>query len=231
MTTNGRLTRGGFDWIFPKRGWKGAPGIQFAPVLLALGGLVLSGVLTLVYAEFYDALGVRPSDVGYTYATALPNAAGLAFLLAVVVLLAAGVAYLFGGNQSITWGAVGVLFAVVVAVAAGFKVKDRIRAVLAGDSVAESRVGLLVLLALHAEPVHVVFTDGKSWLPASVASVERPLLLLGKDSGTVVVYSAISQRSFFIPAGSVVLEVSDCRAPETLHAGPAFNPACLRLHS
>src|ERR1044071_9834082 len=45
--------------------------------LLLLFGVLLYGVLGLIYARFYEPLGVDPADVGLGYASVLTHAASI----------------------------------------------------------------------------------------------------------------------------------------------------------
>jgi hypothetical protein len=49
--------------------------------VITIGGLVVYALLTLIYNQFYDALGVSPSDVGLGYTATLAGSAGLSIAI------------------------------------------------------------------------------------------------------------------------------------------------------
>jgi hypothetical protein len=203
--------------------------------LLTIAGLVLYGALVVTYNEFYQALGVKTSDVGLTYTTVLSGAAGLAVILAAVVGFAVLVAQFF--KRLFGWRRLWILI-LFVSLFFGFvvgfgslKARDRANAVRAGEPVAESRLFLLVLLSLTAEPVQVEPTSKTATLPPLPTTIDRPLLLLGQANATIVVYDSLVQKAVYLPASSVTLQVSNCRSPDTRQRTAAYDEACTHLRS
>jgi hypothetical protein len=199
--------------------------------LLTVAGLVLYGALLVTYNEFYQGLGVKTSDVGLTYTTVLSGAAGLAVILVAVVGFAVLVARRF--KWRVLWTLiifVSLFFGFVVGFG-GLKARDRANAVRVGEPVAESRLFLLVLLSLTAEPVLVEPTSTTAALPSLPTRTDRPLLLLGQANGTIVVYDSVLQKAVYLPASSVTLQVSNCRSPETRERTAAYDEACTHLQS
>ncbi|HSP36561.1 MAG TPA: hypothetical protein VLR26_02280 [Frankiaceae bacterium] len=197
-----------------------------------MAGLVLSGSLTLAYSKFYDALGLRSADVGFTYASVLPTAAGLAVTFAAVLAASAAVAYWRAWHLIATFIAVAVLFFTGISLWQVEKVNSRITAVRHGEPVAESRLGPFVFLSLHAEPVTLTAADPSKPGPALPVRPDRPLLLLGQANALVVVYDSLLEQAVYLPAGSVIVHATSCRSPATTKSGdPAFTAACQRLQA
>jgi hypothetical protein len=54
---------------------------------LALAGVIWYAFLSITYNQFYEPLGINPSDVGLNYASVLANSAGAALILVVPVIV------------------------------------------------------------------------------------------------------------------------------------------------
>ena len=78
--------------------WRGVLAIVTAS--LALATLLVSGLLNFGYERFYQALGVRPADVGLSFGVALGRSAGLIVVLAgATALVAVTVRVLLAGPR------------------------------------------------------------------------------------------------------------------------------------
>src|SRR5690349_7173458 len=67
---------------------------QRVAAVVALGGVLVFGVLLLAYAQFYRELGVSLNDVGVEYGKALGGAAGLTIVGLLSTPIAAGALWL-----------------------------------------------------------------------------------------------------------------------------------------
>jgi hypothetical protein len=77
--------------------------------LLLLLGVLFYGMLSMVYARFYEPLGVDPADVGLGYASVLSHAVSYIALVLVMVgafILGVTVAAVFLGLTTATWKAI-----------------------------------------------------------------------------------------------------------------------------
>jgi hypothetical protein len=68
------------------------------------------------------------------------------------------------------------------------------------------------VLAVHADPATVEATGKPGDSPAAERLRGRRLLYLGQSGGTVVLYDAAVQRALYVPASSIILQVTNCQA-------------------
>jgi hypothetical protein len=217
-----------------------------APAVLLLGGLLMYAYLSICYDRFYGSLGVDPNDVGFTYAGTLARSSGFVVtsLLIAAYLATAPLAVAQAARHRLLDPASPMsrrmlvssrFIAVALLVAAALpwpmvKASNAARDVQAGRPVGpiqslknpwSSRPFLLIpVLAIRADPATVEPVGKPGDSPAAERLRGRRLLYLGQSGGTVVLYDAATQRAVYVPAGSIILHVTNCDAK------PPPDPAC-----
>jgi hypothetical protein len=214
----------------PKLSWRDALG--HLPAFVIAGGLVLYGYLSISYYSFYSRLGVDPNDLGLSYTGTLARSSGfvVAYLLGAFLLLPLPSRRWYRGASAWAKRATRVALAisvVILGMAAGVlpgAARGAARHVEAGEPVGPVRLQLpllrmeLVLLAIHADPAYVEPAGKPGEFPAVERLRQEDLLYLGQSTGTVVLYDPAAQEAVYVPAGSIVLHVSNCsdEPPEPL---------------
>ncbi len=218
-------------------GWRDALG-QISS-LLAAGAVLLYAYLSLAYDRFYHGLGLDPSDVGLTYAGVLARSAGfVTFCLIVLVQVApyplwawlehrAGLRQKRGHLSSA--GIVGTVLIMALLLLGPFPAAERAAShVKSGKPVdaiefpgsyapdPPSFFQRLVVLAVHADPAAVEPIGKPDDAPAAARLQGRKLLYLGQADSTVVLYDPTAQEAVYLPAGSVILRVSNCATKRSL---------------
>jgi hypothetical protein len=209
--------------------------------IVALGGVLVYGVLLLAYEQFYRELGVGLSDVGVEYGKALGGAAGLTIVLLVLTAVLVGILHLIvaavflftgrrdGRNLSFVLAFVATfgLLVLIAALLLPHWATARADAVKKGHPIQPLRLPpwghslRVVILAIRADPAEVQLTQGEraSTLRTTVEGLKKPLFYLGEAKGQTVLYEADTQRAIFIPSSLVVLQTSNCethRSPDRI---------------
>lgn len=192
---------------------------QRVAAVVALGGVLVFGVLLLAYAQFYRELGVSLNDVGVEYGKALGGAAGLTIVGLVSTPIAAGALWLstprlrerFTFVQAMF--GIFVLLALIAAVGLPRWANARASAVKHGRPVESVRVLGVEILSVRAAPasVQLIKSEEDTNLGKYVQALKHPLFYLGQGRGQVVLYEQPMQRAILIPSGLVgVLQTSNC---------------------
>jgi hypothetical protein len=202
---------------------------------LAIAAVLIYGLLSFAYERFYQALGVRPSDVGLTFGMALGRSAGFIVVLTIVgTLVAVAVRLLLAGPRRrlrahpdrdrtfhsrdfaivlgcyVTVALLAVYAAAAISSSAASytaKAADRVRS---GDSVRPLQLYGLPLLAIQADSAILQPTNKARTLPGIWDLHDRPVLYLGQTDGTAVLYDPDRGRVIYTPMSSVVMHVSNC---------------------
>lgn len=213
-------------------------------VSLAIAAVLVYGLLSLAYERFYQALGVRPGDVGLTFGMALSRSAGFIVVLAIAgTLVAVTVRLLLAGPRrrlhanldrtrsfhsrdfAITLGVYvsAALLAVYTAAAIGSsaasytaEATDMVRS---GNPVRPLDIYGLPLLAIQADSAVVWPTSKARTVPGIWNLHDRPVLYLGQTGGTAVLYDPGHARVVYAPMSETVMHASGC-------ADSAPPPAC-----
>jgi hypothetical protein len=230
--------------ITVERAWRGMPWRDAFGVLapiLALGAIVLYAYLAICYDRFYRNLGVDPADVGLSYTSTLARSPGfvVVYLVTCVVAVVAAVGWwkveyrdaiakrepfarlAFGTIVFLAAGAV--IFALTEPYIAAGQAATNVRA---GTAVMPVRapnhtVNLpFPLLTIHADPATVEPVGKPQEAPAAERLRNRKLLYLGQAEGTMVLYDSAVQQAVYVPVGSVILHLTNCRAK------PPPDPSC-----
>lgn len=213
-------------------------------VSLAVTALLVWGLLSFAYERFYQALGVNPADIGFTFGAAVSRSVAFTVAFAVAVALVAVVARLilagplrrlraragWAGTFHSTdfalvlgcYVALGLLaiFAAVAVISPVMSYTAKAaNAATSGNAVRPLQLYGLPLLAMQAEPATVQPTNKARTLPGIWDLNDRPVLYLGQAGGVGVLYDADRGRVVYTPMDLVVLHVKNC-------AGPAPPPAC-----
>jgi hypothetical protein len=214
--------------------------LGYLPVIIVASGLLMYAYLSICYDVFYGSLGVDPNDVGLSYTGTLARSSG--FAITVTVLLASFFIgawmgwrrrrYLRGAPRFVPppprsfIAALGTFLVVSLIVFLPFSIplnraEDAATDVKAGKPVGPVRTPLegLPVLAIHADPATVEPAGKPGDSPAAERLRGRRLLYLGQASGTVVFYDVAAQQVVYVPPGSVILHVANCR-------GKPPDPAC-----
>lgn len=226
--------------------------LGYLPAMLAVGAVLVYAYLNIAYDRFYRGLGVDPSDVGLSYAGTLARSSGfvVAFLVAAVSLIGFPVSQKLDIDR---WRrqhptdpqrpvrrrfiVMFTLIPLVLLLILAFPLLDAgdaARAVRAGKPVTPIRLPrppplppLVVLplpvLAIRADPATIEPAGKPEDNPAVARLRGRRLLYLGQANATVVLYDPSIQQAVYVPAGSVVLRVSNC----TTKRSP--DPVCKQL--
>jgi hypothetical protein len=199
--------------------WRDALG-QLPTVLIA-GGLLLYGYLSVCYYSFYNRLGIDPNDVGLSYTGTLARSSGFvwAYLLAVFFLLPLPSTRRPRSDSRTLERARRVIAVALLALTLGLisgTAQGAAGHVEEGEPVRPVELRLLVLpplilLAIHADPVHVEPAGKPGDFPAVERLQEHDLLYLGQSTGTVVLYNSTTQEAVYVPASSIVLHVGDAQ--------------------
>lgn len=204
--------------------------------ILGLGGVVLFGLLTMEYDQFYRELGMAPGDVGVEYSHRLSGAVGLVLLslVASAVLFLAGTAVLlavhhFGPShvrerttriRDSLRGRKGRRTALASCCVAGIalvalfvthEADGRADRAKSGKWVEPLHIEPIALLGVRAYPAEVrksVVETGKS-LDLEAVDTSH-LLYIGHGPGTVVLYDYAHQRPLYLPAGIVTVTTYNC---------------------
>jgi hypothetical protein len=207
------------------------------PGVVLLGGLFMYAYLSICYDRFYGSLGVDPNDVGLTYAGTLARSSG--FVITTLFIIAYCSSALIGALHGARYRRLHAtdspemyrrLAAVSLVVVGGIafylsppmvRASDAAREVRAGRPVAPVPFTFLFtpdlalpipVLAIHADLVTVEPAGKPSDSPAAQRLQGKKLLYLGQSDGTVLLYDATVQRTIYVPASSMVLQVVNCRA-------------------
>lgn len=201
--------------------WEVLPPVVTA--ILAVLGIALGGAISVAYVQFYEALGVDPTEVGFSYTNVL--AASIGSVLMFVVLFAFAYALFEAVTPSrLAVAAASVLILLVIVL----PLNARIRAseVRKGNPVLPARWGPIVLIAVRADPARVVPNAQQGTSSAlnvsSNRALDKPLLYIGRTAGTIVLYDSLTQKTIHLPASDVLLERSNC-APRN-----SPDPVCKR---
>jgi hypothetical protein len=206
-----------------------------APAVLLGGRLLIYGYLSICYDTFYGSLGVDPNDVGLSYAGTLARSSGFVIICLIVFgYFALQIPYTRMRTRrarredptaktsrlTIVVSIVGttVLLAIVGRVPL-LLAEDAAREVQGGWPVGPVRM-VVPVLAIHADPVAVEPAGKPGDFPAAQRLRGKKLLYLGQSGGTVLLYDATVERAIYVPANSIVLHVTNCRAK------PPPLPAC-----
>ncbi|MFD3622433.1 hypothetical protein ACFWWT_46270 [Streptomyces sp. NPDC058676] len=213
--------------------------------ILGLGGVVLFGLLTMEYDQFYRELGMAPGDVGVEYSARLSGAVGLVLLsiAASAVLFLAGMAVLLAvhrfGPSSVRErtsrtsrmreslrGREGRRTALASCCVAGIalvalfvthEADGRADRAKSGKWVEPLRFGPVALLGVRAYPAEVRLSVLETGKSLDLEGVDTSnLLYIGHGPGTVVLYDYVHQRPLYLPAGRVTVRTYNC---ETGRAG------------
>jgi hypothetical protein len=202
---------------------------------LAIAALLILGLLSLAYERFYQALGVRPVDVGLTFGVALSRSAGFIVVLTIAgTLVAVTARLLLAGPRrrlsanpdrartfhsrdfAIVLGCYVTLALLAVYAAASIsssatsytaKAADTVRS---GDSVRPLQLYGLPLLAIQADEAILQPTNKARTLPGIWDLHDRPVLYLGQTGGTAVLYDPDRGRIIYTPMSSVVMHLRNC---------------------
>jgi hypothetical protein len=203
--------------------------------LIALAAATWYGFLWITYNQFYEPLGITPSDVGLNYATILANSVGaaVAFLIPLVVLIIALITlavsvrfrgYRYSPATQVYWrprlplvtrrllvilGLVVIAFLVYT-----FPVTARKEAQKVIDGRAVSPLHAFAspapILTIHADPVIIIKSVGAK-KAGEIAAVESlaptSLLYMGQANGMIVLYDSSVDQAIYLPASSVLLTV------------------------
>lgn len=209
---------------------------KFLLPILGLGGVVLFGLLTMEYDQFYRELGMAPGDVGVEYSARLSGAVGLVLLsiAASAVLFLASTAVLLAlrrfGPTSVRErasrmreslrGREGRRAALASCCVAGIALvalfvtheadgmADRAKS---GKWVEPLRFGPIALLGVRAYPAEVRLSVVETGKSLDLETVDTShLLYIGHGPGTVVLYEYVHQRPLYLPAGSVTVTTYNC---------------------
>ena len=180
---------------------------QKVTAVVALGGVLIFGVLLLAYGQFYRELGVSLNDVGVEYGKALGGAAGLTIVLLVTTTVVASVVWFVAGRLGRQVPFVRTMFctfallALLAAVSLPRLANSRASAVKRGKPVESVRVLGVEILSIRAAPAVVQVADGEqnAKLSKAVRALKQPLFYLGQGRGQVVLYEQPTQRAIFIP--------------------------------
>jgi len=219
----------------PSAGWWDA--IGHVPALLAAGAVLLYAYLSLAYDRFYHGLGVDLSDVGLSYAGILARSAG--FVTFSLLLLGLVGSYpLWARRQRhdlrrpseervLLVGAMVILLLLLLGpILAAERAAREVRSGKVVDAIEfpgryvpdlPSFFPRFVVLAIHADPATIDPMGKPSNAPATVQLQGHKLLYLGQANSTVLLYDPAVQQAVYLPAGSVILHVSNCttkRSPD-----------------
>lgn len=216
---------------------------DFAPILTATG-LVIYFLLSLTYERFYRSLGVRPSDVGLTYANTLTNSVGMILLLGALTFvlvfttpigaifhsgkrrgarIKAAIkrggwpryrAYLLGSGQVLAL-LIGLYWGLDLFTGFGTAAANAVKA---GRPVVSPYLGPTTLLAIHADPALIESTLKPGENPGIDSLKGRNLLFLGQANGVAVLYDSNAQTSVLLPTASIVLRISNCATQQSHNA-------------
>jgi hypothetical protein len=187
---------------------------------------MLYGYLSYLNNRFYSQLAVDPSDVGLGYATTLARSGGLILVVVLAVgiaqyLLLRGLLGLMGGvfHESPSMFVVGGLLVLLLWFALPVflypfteptrEVDAAVRQAKVGLPVAPVRIyGAVAIMTLRADAA-VVEPSGKPGAsPATDAlRTRKNLLYLGQSNGIAVFFDSNVDRSVYVPADSVVIQL------------------------
>jgi hypothetical protein len=194
--------------------------------VLALGGVLIFGVLLLAYAQFFRELGVSLNDVGVEYGRALGGAAGLTIVLLFATAIVASIVWFAAGRTGHgvpflpTMFGTFALLALIAAVGLPRWANARASAVKHGKPVESVRILGVEILSIRAAPaaVQIAQSGQTSELSKAVRALRQPLFYLGQGRGQVVLYDQPTQQAIFIPQSLVaLLRTSNCET----HRSPA----------
>jgi hypothetical protein len=219
--------------------------VGYLPAILVTSGLLMYAYLSICYDRFYGSLSVDPNDVGLSYAGTLARSSGFAVAIGSIPLLLLAGFYAGWRHQVYVSRRPGArryvparrprfslrarLIQVYLVFSLIVYVPLTIPLARAGDAATDVRAGkpvgpvrtpglLLPVLAIHADPATVEPAGKPGDSPAAERLRGRRLLYLGQ-AGTVVFYDVAAQQAVYVPAGSVILHVANCR-------GKPPDPAC-----
>lgn len=202
---------------------------------LAIAVLLVSGLLNYAYERFYQALGVRPGDVGLTLGVTLSRSAGFMVVLAIVgTLVAVAVRLLLAGPRRrlrtqpdrirtfhsrdfaivlggyVALGLLTVYAAAAVSSSVASYTAEAADMARSGNSVRPLRLFGLPLLAIQADSATLQPTNKARTLPGIWDLHDRSVLYLGQTGGTGVLYDAARGQVIYTPMSSLVLHVRNC---------------------
>jgi hypothetical protein len=227
------------------RSWLAA--LRDLPAAFAAAGLLLYGVLYMVYANFYGSFGLLPEEVGLGYANIFVRSLGLltAITACALMLRLAFIMYIFRSNQHgnsrirraiVAFFRAGSfllpLLFVVLWLASLFSLTDTYAFGLrVGLNLRPARLGPLTVLDIGATPVRLIWGNDAS--PQQKRLMIDHLLYLGRNEGVVVVYDYSTQSVLRLPSGSVTIIALPCRqrcAPPDKVAMSGFDLQGADLH-
>lgn len=204
-------------------------------ISLTIAVLLVSSLLNYAYERFYQALGVRPGEVGLTFGVALSRSAGFMVVLAIVgTLVAVAVRGLLAGPRRrlgaqpdrirrfqsrdfaivlggyVTLGLLTVYAAAAVTSSVTSYTAKSADTARSGNSVRPLRLYGLPLLAIQADSATLQPTNKARTLPGIWDLHDRSVLYLGQTGGTGVLYDAGRGRVIYTPMSSLVLHVHTC---------------------
>lgn len=184
--------------------------------LVTGAGILLYGLVYIVYSHFYSKLGVSPEEIGLGQASMLVHSIG--YLIG-LLLLSAFAAYIHARLAKtshhrlyssaflvITITGMAVLFFLIPVRIADAQATD----VQAGRSVVPMRFFFIPVLDVAASPVLVEWTNVSTPKARSLAA--HKLFYLGASGGTSVFYDPTIGQSLRAPSGSVLVLALNCEA-------------------
>jgi hypothetical protein len=192
--------------------------LQAVAPVLAVGAVVVYGVLTVAYSKFYRELGVNPGDVGLDYGRGLQGVAGASIVMALAAVVF-GLLWRVAARgreptkRAVRWS-VSILTLVSICVFAWALSQ---RADQHADNVKEGRwlqpleIFDLEVLGVRAYPA--IVKPATSAVVASGIAAETTghrLFYIGQASGTMVLYDSTVQRVWHVPAALVSLTTENC---------------------
>jgi hypothetical protein len=213
-------------------------------VSLVIAAVLVYGLLSLAYERFYEAIRVRPGDVGLTFGAILSRSAGFIVVLAIAgTLVAVAVRLLVAGPRRrlrthldrtrsfhsrdtaillgcyVTVALLAVYTAAAISSSAASYTGKATDTVRSGHPVRPLQLYGLPLLAIQADSAVVWPTSKARTLPGIWDLHDRPVLYLGQTNGIAVLYDPGHGRVVYAPMSLIVMHVSDC-------AGSTSPPAC-----
>ena len=201
-------------------------------IILTLAAVLWYSLLNISYSAYYEPLGVRPSDVGLTYASILASSIGTLSLVATIfgiLFLTTGlpIALVFFSfrtriNPRKVWATILMVELAVSIGVSGFALIEasrlRSRHVQQGVAVTPPDFEPWPLggLSIYAYPTTIVAVGEESTADGVGALSTRsqrnpPLLYLGQNAGFLIIYDSSAQQAIYAPAASIVLRTDNCQ--------------------
>jgi hypothetical protein len=222
----------------------GAPGglpswreiLTIMVVSLVTAAVLVYGLLSLAYERFYQALRIRPGDVGLTFGTTLSRSAGFIVVLAIAgTLVAVATRLLLAGPRrrlhaqvdraqpfhnsrdfvimlgcGVTVALLAVYTAAAISSSAASYTAKATAAAQSGHPVRPLQLYGLPLLAIQADSAVVWPTNKARTLPGIWDLHDRPVLYLGQTEGMAVLYDPGHGRVVYAPMSLIVMHINDC---------------------